>query len=94
VGVGIGGTFDYVAYMSKKALLKPLNEKHPDQRYAHLEQELLEEANQLKIGPMGLHGNTSVLAIHIESYPTHIAGLPCAVNICCHACRHEKVVFE
>ncbi len=91
VGVGIGGTFDYAAELSKKALLRPLGESNPDPRYAELEGELLEEAQKLKIGPMGLHGNTTALKIQILEYPTHIAGLPCAVNICCHACRHLEI---
>ncbi len=91
VGVGIGGTFDYAAELSKKALLRPLTESNPDPRYAELEKELLEEAQKLKIGPMGLHGNTTALKIQILEYPTHIAGLPCAVNICCHACRHTEI---
>lgn len=93
VGVGIGGTFDYSAVLAKKALLRSLNDHNPDERYARLEEELLEAANALKIGPMGLHGKTTALKIQIESFPTHIAGMPCAVNICCHACRHERLVF-
>lgn len=93
VGVGIGGTFDYSAYLAKKALLRPLSQSNPDPHYADLEQQLLREANKLNIGPMGLHGHTTVLKVQTEFYPTHIAGLPCAVNICCHACRHERIVL-
>ncbi|MBQ6223298.1 MAG: fumarate hydratase [Solobacterium sp.] len=93
VGVGIGGSFDYSTYLAKKALLRPLNESNPDERYKLLEDELTEEANELNIGPMGLHGKTTVLKVMVEYYPTHIASLPCAVNICCHASRHAKVVI-
>lgn len=93
VGVGIGGTFDYSAYLAKKALLRPSSQSNPDPHYADLEQQLLREANKLNIGPMGLHGHTTVLKVQTEYYPTHIAGLPCAVNICCHACRHERIVL-
>ena len=93
VGVGIGGTFDYSAYLAKKALLRPLSQSNPDPHYADLEQQLLREANKLNIGPMGLHGHTTVLKVQAEYYPTHIAGLPCAVNICCHACRHERIML-
>lgn len=92
VGVGIGGTFDYAAMLAKKAtLLEALHSKDP--RYAALEEELLQEANALGIGPQGLGGDTSVFRINIEHYPTHIAGLPCAVNISCHVTRHAKEVL-
>lgn len=94
VGVGIGGTFDSCAKLSKEALLRPLSVSNEDPRYRQLEDELLEEANQLKIGPMGFHGNTTALKIQIKQAPTHIAGLPAAVNICCHVCRHAKEVIE
>lgn len=93
VGVGIGGTFDYSAVLAKRALLRSIEERNPDARYAALEEELIEKANALRIGPMGLHGKTTVLGIQIETAPTHIAGLPVAVNICCHACRHERMVL-
>ena len=93
VGVGIGGTFDYSAYLSKRALLRGMNDGHPDERFRKLEEELLEAANELMIGPMGLHGATTALSVKIEYAPTHIAGLPCAVNICCHACRHKEVTL-
>ena len=90
VGVGIGGSFDKAAEISKKALLRKIGTHHPVERYARMEQELLEEANQSGIGPQGFGGRTTVLAIHIETLPTHIAALPCAVNINCHSTRHER----
>lgn len=93
VGVGIGGTFDSCAVLSKRALLRGIHESNPDPRYAKLEEILCDEANSLNIGPMGLHGKTTVLSVKIEQMPTHIAGLPCAVNICCHACRHREVTL-
>ena len=93
VGVGIGGSFDKVAEISKKALLRKIGSHHPVERYARMEQELLEEANQSGIGPQGFGGRTTVLAIHIETLPTHIAALPCAVNINCHSTRHERRVL-
>ena len=93
VGVGIGGTFDSCAMLSKRALLRSLDEGNSDPRYRKLEDDLLEEANKLKVGPMGLHGKTTALKVQIEYAPTHIAGLPCAVNICCHVCRHAKAVI-
>lgn len=92
VGVGIGGTFDYAAMLAKKATLR--NAAHnSDERYAQLEEELLQEANALGIGPQGMGGDTTVFRINIEHYPTHIAGLPCAVNISCHVTRHAKEVL-
>ena len=93
VGVGIGGTFDKAAYMAKKALLRPVNERHENPFYAELETELLEEINQLGIGPQGFGGLTTALAVNIETYPTHIAGLPVAVNINCHVTRHKTEVL-
>ena len=93
VGVGIGGTFDYAAYMSKHALMKGMDKHHPDKKFADLEARLLEEIKKLNIGPLGLKGKTTALKVNIETYPTHIAGMPVAVNICCHACRHTKVVI-
>lgn len=93
VGVGIGGSFDYAAMLAKKATLRSCDVRNKDPRYAQLEEELLLEANALKIGPQGLKGDVSVLAVQIEHYPTHIAGLPCAVNISCHATRHMKEVI-
>lgn len=93
IGVGIGGTFEACALLSKKALLRPLQKKNSDARYAALEDRLLREVNALGIGPQGLHGVTTALKVQIEQMPTHIAGMPCAVNICCHVCRHAKVVI-
>ncbi|MBR2595665.1 MAG: fumarate hydratase [Solobacterium sp.] len=93
VGVGIGGTFDSCAVMAKKAMLRPISQSNPDERYKQLEDELLEAANELNVGPMGLHGKTTALKIQVEHFPTHIAGLPCAVNICCHVCRHARMVI-
>lgn len=94
IGVGIGGTFDSCAVLSKRALLRPVSQSNPDPRYRKLEDDLLAMANELKIGPMGLHGSTTALKIQIEQAPTHIAGLPCAVNMCCHVCRHARTVIS
>lgn len=91
VGVGIGGTFDRVAAMAKKALMRPFTSSHPDPFYAKLEEDLLEQINQLGIGPQGFGGKTTALSVQIETYPTHIAGLPVAVNINCHATRHTQI---
>lgn len=88
VGVGIGGTFDKAAYLSKKALLRPINLRNTNEYYASLECELLEKINELGIGPQGFGGKTTALGVNIETYPTHIAGLPVAVNISCHVTRH------
>lgn len=90
VGVGIGGTFEKCAYMAKKALNRTLNTPNEDPRYAELERELLEEINKLNIGPAGLGGKTTALSVNIDFMATHIAGLPVAVSIGCHACRHKK----
>ncbi|WP_196591796.1 fumarate hydratase [Pectinatus frisingensis] len=92
VGVGIGGTMDKAAYYSKRALLRPLTERNAHPKYAKLEGELLELINKTGIGPQ-LGGTTSALAVNIEWGPTHIAGLPVAVTICCHATRHSKRVL-
>lgn len=90
VGVGIGGSFDKVAYLAKHALLRPVNEPNPDEYYAALERELLEKINALGIGPQGFGGKTTALAVLIEAMPTHVAGLPVAVNISCHATRRAS----
>ncbi len=82
------------AKMSKEALLRPISESNSDQRYKQLEDDLLKEINALGIGPMGLHGKTTALKVQIQYAPTHIAGLPVAVNMCCHVCRHAKVVIS
>ncbi|GAA0078251.1 fumarate hydratase [Clostridium sp. CTA-5] len=93
IGVGIGGTFDKAAYLAKKALLRPINIRNNDEYYRELEIELLEKINQLGIGPQGFGGRTTALGINIEVYPTHIAGLPVAVNINCHATRHKQIIL-
>ncbi|MBP3381028.1 MAG: fumarate hydratase [Clostridia bacterium] len=93
IGVGIGGTFDKVTLLSKKALMRPVNTSHADPYYAALEDELLEKINALGIGPQGFGGKTTALAVNIETMPTHIAGMPCAVNINCHATRHKTEVL-
>jgi len=93
VGVGIGGTVDKCAQIAKKALLREIGSTHPDPFYAQLEKELLEEINKLGIGPEGLGGRTTALAVFIEAFPCHIASLPVAVNIQCHAARHKRVVL-
>ncbi|MBR4529952.1 MAG: fumarate hydratase [Lachnospiraceae bacterium] len=93
VGIGIGGTFDKAAYLAKKALLRELDSANPDPYYAELEQELLTKINSLGIGPQGFGGRTTALGVNIETMPTHIAGLPCAVNISCHVTRHRTEVL-
>ena len=93
VGVGIGGTMEKVALIAKKALLRKLGEPHPDSFYAGMERDLLEKINKLGIGPQGYGGRTTALAVHIETYPAHIASLPAAVNINCHASRHKERVL-
>jgi fumarate hydratase subunit alpha len=93
VGVGIGGTFDRVALLAKKALMRPIDRRHPDKYYADMEAELLETVNALGIGPQGFGGKTTALGVNIETYPAHIAGLPVAVNINCHVTRHVKAVL-
>lgn len=90
VGVGIGGTFEKCALLAKKALTRNLEEKLSSDFIKELEEEILFKINELGIGPAGLGGNTTALAVNINTYPTHIAGLPVAVNICCHVNRHEK----
>ncbi|MBQ3547376.1 MAG: fumarate hydratase [Clostridia bacterium] len=93
VGVGIGGTFDKAAYLAKKALLRPIDLPNATPFYADLEKELLEKINALGIGPQGFGGQTTALAVNIEHFPTHIAGLPVAVNINCHVTRHKTEVI-
>ena len=93
VGVGIGGTFDKAAYLAKKALMRPVDERSENPFYAELEKEMLEKVNALGIGPQGFGGKTTALAVNIETLPTHIAGLPCAVNINCHVTRHKSAVL-
>jgi len=91
VGVGIGGTFEMAAMLAKKALLRPLSSQNPDPELSTLEQELLEEINGLGIGPQGLGGRITSLAVHVNMMPCHIASLPVAVNIQCHAARHKEI---
>ncbi len=93
VGVGIGGTFEVAALLAKKALLRHLGEPSSDPEAASLEKELLTKVNNLGIGPQGLGGRTTALAVHVEKYPCHIASLPVAVNINCHAARHKEAVL-
>lgn len=93
VGVGIGGTFDKAAYMAKKALLRSVDVPNEKPFYAQLEQQLLDKINALGIGPQGFGGKTTALAVNIETCPTHIAGLPVAVNINCHVTRHKMEVL-
>ena len=93
VGVGIGGTFDKAAYLAKKALMRSADERHPDPYYSELEQKILDKINSLGIGPQGFGGKTTALCVNIEKFPTHIAGLPVAVNINCHVTRHKKEVL-
>jgi len=93
VGVGVGGTFDKAAYMAKKALMRSVDERNSVPFYAELEREMLEKINALGIGPQGFGGKTTAVAVNIEQCPTHIAGLPVAVNINCHVTRHKTEVL-
>jgi hydro-lyases, Fe-S type, tartrate/fumarate subfamily, alpha region len=93
VGVGIGGTFDKAALLAKKALMRSLDSSNEDPYYADLEVEMLEKVNQLGIGPQGFGGKTTAIGLNIETLPTHIAGMPCAVNINCHVTRHKTEVI-
>ncbi|MBQ6713920.1 MAG: fumarate hydratase [Clostridia bacterium] len=94
IGVGIGGDFEQCAYLSKKALLRKISERNSDPYYKELEEEILDLVNELNIGPQGFGGNTTALAVNIETAPTHIAGLPVAVNIGCHVTRHKFMVIK
>ena len=93
VGVGIGGTMEYAAFLAKKALLRKVGEPSPDPRYAALEAEILEKINASGVGPQGLGGSVTSLAVHIEFFPCHLASLPVAVNLNCHAARHAEVTI-
>ena len=93
IGVGIGGTFDKAALLAKKALMRPLGSHHPDPFYAELEEEMLEKVNALGIGPQGFGGKTTAIGLNIETMATHIAGMPCAININCHVTRHCSEVL-
>jgi len=92
-GVGIGGTFEKAALIAKKALLRPVGSQNPDAELARMERELLTAINRLGIGPQGLGGDTTCLAVHIITHPCHIASLPVAVNINCHAHRHKEIIL-
>lgn len=93
VGVGIGGTFDKAALLAKKALMRPVDVPNPDPFYAQLEREMLDKINQLGIGPQGFGGRTTAIGLNIETMPTHIAGMPCAVNLNCHVTRHKTEII-
>ena len=93
VGVGVGGTMEKAPMLAKQALTREIGSRNEDPRYAKLEEELLEAINNMGIGPQGLGGRVTALAVHIEQYPTHIAMLPVAVNINCHAARHKEIVL-
>lgn len=93
VGVGLGGNFEQSALLAKKSLLRPLNESHPEEKWAKVEEEILEKVNKLGIGPQGFGGRTTALAVSIMYKPCHIASMPVAVNIQCHAARHKTAVI-
>lgn len=93
VGVGIGGTFDKAALLAKKALMRPIDSSNEDPYYAELEVEMLDKINKLGIGPQGFGGKTTAIGLNIETMPTHIAGMPCAININCHVTRHKTEVI-
>lgn len=94
IGVGIGGDFELAALLSKKALVRPVSESNPNEYYKQLEDDLLKAVNELNIGPQGFGGNTTALKVAIEQYPTHIAGLPLAINIGCHVTRHKTTIIK
>ncbi len=93
VGIGIGGTVEKATFLAKKALIRPISTRNSDPKYAQLEQELLTMVNATGVGPQGLGGRHTALAVNIEHYPTHIAGMPVAININCHATRHAEIVL-
>lgn len=93
VGVGIGGTMEYAALMAKRMTARPLDEENPDPLYRALENKILEKINTLGIGPAGIGGRCTALGVHIMTAPTHIAGMPVAVNLCCHAARHARAML-
>ncbi|MGI1657736.1 MAG: fumarate hydratase [Desulfitobacterium sp.] len=94
VGVGIGGTMEKSTYLAKKSLLRQVGVPNPEKRLADIEQEMLKRVNKLGIGPQGFGGSNTALGVHLEVYPTHIASLPVAVNIQCHAARHKEIVIR
>ena len=93
IGVGLGGTFDTAPIMARRSLLRPVGEPNPEPRIAELEARMLAEINDLGIGPMGLGGRVTALAVHVEIAPCHIASLPLAVNLQCHSARHGEIVL-
>ena len=93
VGIGIGGTMEKAAYLAKKALLRPLDADNSDPYYNNLEKKILKEINKIGIGPQGFGGDTTALGVNIEIFPTHIAGLPVAVNINCHVSRMAEIII-
>jgi len=93
VGVGIGGTMEQTALLAKRALLREVGRPHPDPEVAALEADILERVNRLGIGPLGLGGRTTALAVHVETFPCHIASLPVAVNLQCHSVRHKEAIL-
>ena len=93
IGVGLGGTFEQAALLAKKSLLRPLGSTNPDQELAKLERQWLMEINNLGIGPAGLGGRITSLAVHILAMPSHIASIPVAVNIQCHSARHKEIIL-
>lgn len=93
LGVGIGGDFELCAYLAKKALCRDVSQRNPDPYYAQLETRMLEKVNETGVGPQGFGGDVTALAVNIETYPTHIAGLPVAVNVGCHVTRHKSAVL-
>jgi fumarate hydratase subunit alpha len=94
VGVGVGGMMDTAAYLAKRAIMRPVGISNPDPKVAQLEEDLLTGINALGVGPGGLGGSTTALAVHIETYPTHIGALPVAVNLQCHAARRASTVLN
>ena len=94
VGVGVGGTMEKATFLAKKSLLRDVGTHNPEERLAKIEQELLQRINRLGIGPQGFGGDTTALAVNLEVYPTHIAGMPVAVNIGCHSTRHKEITLE
>lgn len=93
LGVGVGGDFEYCALLAKRALCRPVSERNKDPYYAELEQKMLSAVNESGVGPQGFGGNVTALAVNIEAFPTHIAGLPVAVNVGCHVTRHKTVII-
>ena len=93
VGVGIGGDFEHSAYLAKKALCRDVSKRNPKKLYAEMEEKMLKKINKLGIGPQGFGGKITALCVNIEEYPTHIAGLPVAVNIGCHVTRHAEIIL-